>query len=761
MYNTLNSILTKQRILIVDDAPANMTILGEVLHENYKISIATNGDDTIKFTQKVSAIMLCLRKTLLLLISLSFSIVGSAVAALAAVNRQDNIVHYGWLLPVILLLAFSILLWNLLLRRQVAERNAQVQDYKQQLEKQVDSCTAELHRSHAQSQSIIDAIGESGEGLVIVDPDYRIRNLNSVMIDWFGDQVGNLCYNAFKGRKEPCQNCQMEAVINRGETATYHAPETDSRIFEVVETPIRNLDGSIFMMGIVRDISERVKDRQELKESRQRFNLAMSVANDGVWDWDLESDTIIFDARYYTMAGYEPNEFPHRLEEWKKLVHPDDIQPAMAPFDDVFSGKAEIHDVEFRFLCKDGTYMWIRGRGKIVARDAQGTAIRFVGTHSDITEKKQAELQMRAAQEQAETANQAKSDFLAQMSHEIRTPMNAIIGMSQLVLETDLKPDQENYIDKVLSSAESLLGIINGVLDLSKIEAGKLELEMIDFNLQSVFDHLVMLIGFEAKKQGLKLRVEIADKVPKTLQGDPLRLGQILTNLGSNAVKFTSHGEVKISVDLVEQHENRVTLKFCVADTGIGMTLEQQTKLFESFNQSDISTARKYGGTGLGLLISRRLLELMGGTIRVESDIGHGSRFIFIVELALGDVERLVTKPKAKGEDFYRLRGAKILLVEDNELNQELVIASLDRYGMIVTSAWNGQEAIDLLQTENFDGVLMDIQMPIMDGYEATCEIRKLPQCKTLPIIAITANVMAKDREKVLAAGMNDHIGKP
>ncbi|MCK5679823.1 response regulator, partial [bacterium] len=273
--------------------------------------------------------------------------------------------------------------------------------------------------------------------------------------------------------------------------------------------------------------------------------------------------------------------------------------------------------------------------------------------------------------------------------------------------------------------------------------------------------HVTTLIGFEAEKQGLKLSVDISDEVPKFLKGDSLRLGQILINLTNNAVKFTSQGEVKISAELIGQHEDRVTLQFCVADTGVGMTSEQQARLFKSFSQADNSSTRKFGGTGLGLSISKKLIELMDGTIRVESETGRGSRFFFTIELALGDVGQVATEQIEENQDLARLRGAKILLVEDNELNQELAMALLDREGVLVTSAWNGQEALESLQKERFDGVLMDLQMPVMDGYAATREIRKLPQYKTLPIIAITANVMAEDREKVIAAGMNDHIGKP
>ena len=399
-------------------------------------------------------------------------------------------------------------------------------------------------------------------------------------------------------------------------------------------------------------------------------------------------------------------------------------------------------------------------------RSAEGEFIGVLAIAHDITQRKQDEDDIRRAKELAEEATRTKSDFLANMSHEIRTPMNAILGLSHLILKTELSERQRDYIQKVESSGVHLMGIINDILDFSKVEAGKIELERAEFELQSLLDSAIALVAEKSCAKGLDLVFDVAPDVPCRLVGDSLRLSQILVNFANNAVKFTAHGEIVISAQVQHRVGDQLLMRFAVKDTGIGMTPEQMTRLFESFHQADSSITRKYGGTGLGLAISKRLAELMGGEVGVDSTAGAGSTFWFTALVGLGSEPQATAQSAQPATGDARqllaaLQGARILLVEDNDINQIVASEILAEAGLEVDIAHDGLMAIEMVQAIPYDLVLMDMQMPVMDGVAATVAIRKLAGFEDLPIVAMTANAMDKDRERCLQAGMTDFLSKP
>ena len=416
-----------------------------------------------------------------------------------------------------------------------------------------------------------------------------------------------------------------------------------------------------------------------------------------------------------------------------------------------------------------------------LVRVKRGDAHIVLGYTRDLREQKamiaamrKKEDELRSARDLAEKNAHAKSEFLANMSHEIRTPMNAVLGMMHILEGSELTEKQRDYLEKAEHSAGLLMRIINDILDFSKIDAGKLEMESARFSLRTLMADARDIVGASAKQKGLVLSMDVAEDVPDLLLGDPLRLEQVVLNIASNAVKFTREGRVEVRVALQSApRDGRLELLFEVADTGIGLSREQLEGLFVPFSQADTSMTRKYGGTGLGLAISRSLVEMMDGTIWCESVLGVGSRFFFIVTLtlagdesgagaAVGKANKVGKKRRASaGDDFADLAGMRVLLAEDNEINQMIAIELLSAKGVDVIATDNGREALDALARGGFDLVLMDIQMPEMDGLSATAKIRENPRYADLPIVAMTAHAMVGDREISLGGGMNDHITKP
>lgn len=372
-------------------------------------------------------------------------------------------------------------------------------------------------------------------------------------------------------------------------------------------------------------------------------------------------------------------------------------------------------------------------------------------------------VKLEEAKKKVEEGSKAKTEFLSTMSHEIRTPMNAIIGMTNLLVKDNPREDQLEQLEILDFSAKTLLSLINDVLDFSKIESGKIELEKVDFDLRHLLRSILESFRFNTEKKGIKLDLEIDDGLTEILRGDPSRLTQILNNLVGNAVKFTEEGSVTIRASKLEDINGEMRLEFRVIDTGVGISEDKQDKIFESFTQERADTTRVFGGTGLGLTISKKLIDLMNGTIRVESEKGEGSTFIVEVELEKGDEEK-VEKIHAPGQlDIESLEGIRVLLVEDNAINQKVMTRFLEKWDIKISVANNGEEALKMAAKENYHVILMDLQMPVMDGYQASQQIRALddPRRRNVPIIALTAAALKEVKEKVFASGMNDFITKP
>jgi PAS domain S-box-containing protein len=519
----------------------------------------------------------------------------------------------------------------------------------------------------------------------------------------------------------------------------------------------------IFSGGILmrEDISARKMSEEAMRQSEERLALALEVTNDGLWDWDCVSGSTYFSPHYYAMLGYEPGEFEANYATWRSLIHPDDV---LAVEDEVSRHVAsgQVFEIEFRMKAKSGQWLWIMARGRVVERNEQGRPVRMVGTHVDVTARKNAEYAALRAKEAAEAANKAKSEFLANMSHEIRTPLNGIMGMLQLLQTTSLNQEQHEYSAMAVQSTSRLTSLLSDILDLSRVEAGKMPIRPEVFELRKKLYQSLDLFAPIALQSGVELRHHFDDTLPQHVIGDPIRLQQVLTNLIGNAFKFTQRGFVSVEAyPLPARNENQLRIFFEISDTGCGIPDEALGQLFEPFSQVSQGFTRQYQGAGLGLSICKRLVGLMGGNMAISSEVGVGTSIYFCVTL---DKALELPVQESPGQKKVTLSPKKILVAEDDEVNLFAVRNLLTKNGNEVVIAHNGHEVLKRITEQEFDLILMDIQMPGMDGIEATRRIRATEQAtgkKPMPIIAMTAYAMDGDREKLLNKGIDGYVAKP
>ena len=580
----------------------------------------------------------------------------------------------------------------------------------------------------------------------------------------------NVCQIMASGRTEVVLEDSRDAVS--GEIRHYRS----------IKKPFKDAGGRDRILVLAHDITDMIEARRLVEESEKRLQEVLKATREGIWDWDIASGRVIHNDRWYRLLGHEPGGIPPTVEAFAALIHPDDHARVWVRLQSALQGEREDYYSEHRLRRRDGTMMWVQDRGRVVDRDDAGQPLRVVGSIADISSRKNAENELALYREQlerrvaerteelaaaknaAEAANIAKSAFLANMSHEIRTPLNAITGMAHLIRRLGLSDVQAAQLDKLQHASEHLVQIINAILDLSKIEAGKFDLIEEAVDVGRLLAGIREMIHDKVSAKGLRLVVE-SDALPDRLQGDPTRIRQALLNYVGNAVKFTEAGAITVRVLRQREDASHVTLRFEVEDTGTGIDPASVPRLFRAFEQADSSTTREYGGTGLGLAITRRIARLMGGESGATGTPGKGSTFWFTARLRRGsqseDASQTgeVTQPDAILKREYS--GRRVLLAEDEPLNREITQSMLEDIGLVVDTADNGLMATDRAGAAAYDLILMDMQMPKMDGLDATRRIRDIDAHGRTPIIAMTANAFAEDRARCLAAGMIDFLPKP
>jgi PAS domain S-box-containing protein len=622
-------------------------------------------------------------------------------------------------------------------------READVSDRVRALEADVARLRAELEdvkRSLRNSEDLLDRIGQlAGVGgweveRATMQPRWMAQTcrLHEVPPGYAPSLA--TAFDFFPPDARPIIEQAVQEAITSGTPYDLELPLDTARgrrrwVRTVCEPEVR--DGQVVrLVGAIQDITDQRTAAEAVRAGRQRLENIIEAENAGTWEWTVPSGQLVLNERWAAILGYTLEELgPISIDTWLRLAHPDDLLRSDMALREHFSGITTFYDTDCRMRHKNGAWIWVHDRGRVLEWNDDGTPRLMAGTHHDITERRidhdrlcEANIQLMAAEARArelvahaEAASVAKGQFLANMSHEIRTPINGVLGMVNLLLDTPLDPEQRRFAETISVSGESLLSVINDILDFSKIEAGRLDIDEIDFDLVTVLDELGTTLALRTHQKGLELVTRIGEGVPTQLRGDPGRLRQILTNLAGNAIKFTGAGEIEVHVALDERVDDTALLRISVRDTGIGIAPDQLESVFETFTQADGSTTRKYGGTGLGLAIVRQLVALMGGRVGVTSALGTGSTFWFTMRVQVRDQMEPLRQPSMD------LRGVPVLVVDDNRSSAAALAAVLTSWGAVPIVTHDGDEALAQLQMARDAGSplrigVVDLRMPGMDG---------------------------------------------